>query len=369
MRQEDKNVHWFVLGTRKRNSEVQICDDIRHQEDLECFLPMVYRIRHVNNRRHEALEPAIRGFIFARGTEAGLADYMTRSAYGLYFRKAWFSENKEIKDKLIVDDESMDNFMRFIQSNQKSVRFYKPDEITWVEGDVVKVMIGSAIYEGQIVRIKGKTRFSVNIRESVFATIELTPDLIQSAGKDDIIQYNPDAKTDESIERTADGRKKRKVRYEDRDRRKSNDVEADKKLLTETAWRVLFDLDGNCMGTLREYHIACREVERAMNRLSTYHGVTAALEGELALAMFLGSMAIGGNREEAEKRLRAAHEKLSDSSMLKLRIRFYLAKLTDDVEDMSGVMDEIKKWDARNLMPKQREFLNETRNIRQGKTN
>lgn len=369
MLKEDKNLHWFVLGTRKRNSEVQICDDIRHQEDLECFLPMVYRIRHVNNRRHEALEPAIRGFIFARGTEAELADYIMTSGYGLYFRKAWFSENKEIKDKLIVDDESMSNFMRFIQSNQKSVRFYKPDEITWVEGDVVKVMIGSAIYEGQIVRIKGKTRFSVNIRDSVFATIELTPDLIQSAGKDDVIQYNPDAKTGESIERTADGRKKRKVRYEDRERRKSNNVEADKKLLTETAKRVLFGLDANCMGTLREYHIACSEVGRAMNRLSAYHGVTAALEGELALAMFLGSMAIGGNCEEAEKRLRAAHEKLSDSSMLKLRIRFYLAKLTDDVEEMSGVMDEIKKWDARNLMPKQREFLNETRNIRQGKTN
>ena len=369
MRKEGKKEHWFVLGTRKRNSEVQICDDIRHQDNLDCFLPMVYRIRHVNNRRRESLEPAVRGFIFARGTEATLTDYIITSGYGLYFRKASFSINQKHRDKLIVDDVSMENFIRFIQSNQKSVRFYKPEEITWVEGDMVKVMIGSEFYEGQIVRIKGKTRFSVNIQDSVFATVELTPDLIQTAHNDGVIQYSQENKNGDSIERTADGRKKRKVRYEDRDRRKSNDVEGDKKLLAETAKRVLFDLDESCMGTLREYHIACKEVERAMNRLSTYHGVTAALEGELALAMFLGSMAIGENSEETTERLRNAKEKLSDTSMLKLRIRFYLGKLTGDEKEMSGVMDEIKKWDGRNLQPKQKEFLAETRNIRKGQIN
>ena len=336
---------------------------------MECFLPMVYRIRHDNNRRRESLEPAVRGFVFVRGTEVLLTDYINTSGYGLYFRKSSFSENKIPRDKLIVDDASMENFMRFIQSNQKSVRYFKPDEITWVEGDIVKVMIGSEIYEGQIVRIKGKTRFSVNIRDSVFATVELTPDLIQSSCNDEVIKYDPKANITDSIERTADGRKKRKVRYEDRERHKSNDVEGDKKLLASTARRVLFDLNKDCMGTLREYHIACMEVERTMNRLSTYHGVTAALEGELALAMFLGSMAIGKNREETTKRLRAAQEKLSDTSMLKLRIRFYLAKLTYDENEMSGVMDEIKKWDGRNLLPKQKEFLAETRNIRQRKTN
>ena len=153
MQKEGKKEHWFVLGTRKRNSEVRICDDIRHQDNLDCFLPMVYRIRHVNNRRRESLEPAVRGFIFARGTEAILTDYITTSGYGLYFRTASFSKNRKYPDKLIVDDASMENFMRFIHSNQKSVRFYKPEEITWVEGDVVKVMIGSEFYEGQIVRV------------------------------------------------------------------------------------------------------------------------------------------------------------------------------------------------------------------------
>ena len=196
-----------------------------------------------------------------------------------------------------------------------------------------------------------------------------SPDLIQTAHNDGVIKYSQENKNSDSIERTADGRKKRKVRYEDRDRRKSNDVEGDKKLLAETAKRVLFELDESCMGTLREYHIACKEVERAMNRLSTYHGVTAALEGELALAMFLGSMAIGENSEETTERLRNAKEKLSDTSMLKLRIRFYLGKLTGDEKEMSGVMDEIKKWDGRNLQPKQKEFLAETRNIRKGQIN
>lgn len=331
---------------------------------MECFLPMVYRIRHVNNRRRESLEPAVRGLIFVRGIEAILKDYIATSGYGLYFRRASFSGSQKYRDKLIVDDASMENFMSFVQSNQKSVMFYKPEEITWVEGDIVKVMIGSAIYEGQIVRIKGKTRFSVNIRDSVFATIELTPDLIQISHNDEVIKYNPENKNDDSIERTVDGRKKRKVKYEDRDRRKSNDVEGDKKLLTATARRVLFDLNEDCIWTLREYHIACREVERTMSRLSTYHGVTAALEGELALAMFLGSMAIGEKCEEYITRLRAAKEKLSDASMLKLRIRFYLAKLTNDEEEMSSVKNEIDKWDRKNLKPKEKEFLAETRSIR-----
>lgn len=365
MQHKDKNEHWFVLGTRKRKVETAVCDDIRNEDGLDCFLPMVYRIKQVKNQRHETLEPAIGGLVFARGTEERMADYIGKSRYGLFFRTASFSENRENRDKLIVDDVSMDNFIRFIRTNQKSVRFYKPDEITWVEGDMVKVMIGSAIYEGQIVRIKGRTRFLVSIRDSVFATIELTPDLLQSSLDDDVIRYNADA----GIGRTADGRKKRKVRYEVREKRKSNDVEGDKKLLTATARRVLFDLDGDCMATLREYQVACREVERAMGRLSSYHGVTAALEGELALAMFLGSKAIGADSDEATKRLRTAQEKLSESSMLKLRISFYLARLTDDAEGMDAVMDVVNKWDGRNLQPKQREFLNETRNAIQVKNN
>ena len=122
-------------------------------------------------------------------------------------------------------------------------------------------------------------------------------------------------------------------------------------------------LKSNGVMVSRAYQVARNEVERVMRRVAPYKGVTAALEGELALAMFLGAMATGEDTEAATERMRAAIAKLIDSSMLKFRMRFYLAKLTDDQEEMARIMDTIGSWNLRKPQRKQEAFIKETKGI------
>lgn len=342
MQQLDKDrEYWFVLGSKSVNREMKICNDMRLQH-LECFVPLKYEVRRVRNLKEEKLVPAIRGLIFAKATEDRLTDYILRSKDGLFFRRAAFSDNPEQRDKLIVNDREMATFMEFVKATEQHVRFYKPEEITWVEGEIVRVTIGSKTYEGEIVRVKGKKLFSLRLHNSLFATVTLTPDLLESA---------------EGC--TTEGRKKRSVKYEDRDVRKSKDPEGDKKLLTDTAKRLLFEPYDDTYINQRARQLMQKEVERVMKRLSPYKGVTAALEGELALAMFLGAAAIDGDTEAAAERMKRAIDKLADTSMLKLRMRCYLAKLTNDEAEITRIAETVKTWDHHHLQRKQQELMNE----------
>ena len=155
----------------------------------------------------------------------------------------------------------------------------------------------------------------------------------------------------------------RSKRTEVRERAKSKDVEGDKKLLTESARKLLFVLENLRWEKQREYQVTAKEVERVMIRLSSYKGVTAALEGELALAMFLGSKALKVNEEQATERMRTAITKLQDTSMLKLRMRFYLAKLTGDETELKTIQATIQGWNHQKLQRKQQELMNEIHHL------
>jgi hypothetical protein len=253
----------------------------------------------------------------------------------------------------------MRQFMDFITENQQVVNFFTPEEIEWREGELVKVTIGSTLYEGKIVRIKGKRKkmFALAIPNTMFATIELTPELMQS------IQTEEQNKRQSNI--ITDKRQNNRItkKQDDRDDYRSKDLEADKKLLFEKSFRLLFVLSDQQISMLREYQVTQKEMERAMKRLAHYKGFTAATEGELALPMFMAAMVTGENTENATNRLKKAIERLKDTSILKFRMRFYLAKLTDNQEEMNRISETIRGWKAQGLQSKQRAFLEEVEGI------
>ena len=381
MQQLDKEkAYWFVLGTTTVNREIKIYDAMKLQH-IECFVPLKYQVKRVRNRQQETLVPAISGLIFAHGTEEELKDYMLSSKDRLFFRHSAYSNHQ---DRLIVSDHDMRQFMAFVAENQQVVNYFSPEEIAWREGELVRVTIGTKEYEGKIVRIKGKRKkvFALEIKNTTFATVELTPELMQSIQteeqskrqsnritdkrqKDRITverQSNriTDLKTEEQNKRQSNRLTKR---LDDRDDYRSKDVEADKRLLFEKAFRLLFVLSDQQIGMLREYQVTQKEMERAMKRLARYKGFTAATEGELALPLFMGAMVTGENTEAATERLKKAMERLKDSSMLKFRMRFYLAKLTDDQEELERITQSIQDWKKQPLQRKQREFLEEAQGL------
>jgi hypothetical protein len=388
MQQLDKEkAYWFVLGTTTVNREIKIYDAMKLQH-IECFVPLKYQVKRVRNRQQETLVPAISGLIFARGTEEELKDYMLSSKDRLFFRHSAYSNHQ---DRLIVSDRDMRQFMDFVAAHQQVVNYFSPEEIAWREGELVRVTIGTKEYEGKIVRIKGKRKkvFALEIKNTTFATIELTPELMQCIQTEEQIKRQSnritDLKTEEHIKRqsnritdlkTEEQNKRQSNRItdyrqnnrltkklDDRDDYRSKDVEADKRLLFEKAFRLLFVLSDQQIGMLREYQVTQKEMERAMKRLTRYKGFTAATEGELALTMFMGAMVTGENTEAATERLIKAMERLKDSSMLKFRMRFYLAKLTDDQEELERITQSIQDWKKQGLQSKQRAFLEEVKGL------
>jgi hypothetical protein len=395
MQQLDKEkAYWFVLGTTTVNREIKIYDAMKLQH-IECFVPLKYQVKRVRNRQQETLVPAIAGLIFAHGTEEELKDYMLSSKDRLFFRHSAYSNHQ---DRLIVSDHDMRQFMAFVAENQQVVNYFSPEEIAWREGELVRVTIGTKEYEGKIVRIKGKRKkvFALEIKNTTFATIELTPELMQSIQTEEQSKRQSniitDLKTEEHIKRQSNRitdlkteeqgkRQSNRItdlkteehikrqsnrltkRLDDRDDYRSKDVEADKKLLFEKAFRLLFVLSDQQISMIREYQVTQKEMERAMKRLARYKGFTAATEGELALPLFMGAMVTGENTEAATERLIKAMERLKDSSMLKFRMRFYLAKLTGDQEELERITQSIQDWKKQPLQRKQREFLEEAQGL------
>ena len=389
MQQLDKEkAYWFVLGTTTVNREIKIYDAMKLQH-IECFVPLKYQVKRVRNRQQETLVPAIAGLIFARGTEEELKDYMLSSKDRLFFRHSAYSNHQ---DRLIVSDRDMRQFMDFVAEHQQVVNYFSPEEIAWREGELVRVTIGTKEYEGKIVRIKGKRKkvFALEIKNTTFATIELTPELMQSIQTEEQSKRQrtracslgssknrlTDLKTEEQGKRQSnritdlktEEQNKRQSnrltkRLDDRDDYRSKDVEADKKLLFEKAFRLLFVLSDQQISMIREYQVTQKEMERAMKRLARYKGFTAATEGELALPLFMGAMVTGENTEAAIERLKKAMERLKDSSMLKFRMRFYLAKLTGDQGEMERITQTIQNWKKQPLQRKQREFLEEAQGL------
>ena len=407
MQQLDKEkAYWFVLGTTTVNREIKIYDAMKLQR-IECFVPLKYKVKRVRNRQQETLVPAIAGLIFARGTEEELKNYMLSSKDKLFFRHSAYSNHQ---DRLIVSDHDMRQFMAFVAEHQQVVNYFSPEEIAWREGELVRVTIGTKEYEGKIVRIKGKRKkvFALEIKNTTFATVELTPELMQSIQTEEQIERQSkritknrqnntitdyrqsnritDLKTEEQGKRQSNritdlkteeqsqrqrtracslGSSKNRLtkRLDDRDDYRSKNVEADKKLLFEKAFRLLFVLSDQQISMIREYQVTQKEMERAMKRLARYKGFTAATEGELALPLFMGAMVTGENTEAATERLKKAMERLKDSSMLKFRMRFYLAKLTGDQGEMERITQIIQDWKKQGLQRKQREFLEEAQGL------
>ena len=366
MQQLDKEkAYWFVLGTTTVNREIKIYDAMKLQH-IECFVPLKYKVKRVRNRQQETLVPAIAGLIFAHGTEEELKDYMLSSKDKLFFRHSAYSNHQ---DRLIVSDRDMRQFMDFVAAHQQVVNYFSPEEIAWREGELVRVTIGTKEYEGKIVRIKGKRKkvFALEIKNTTFATIELTPELMQCIQTEEQSkrQRTRACSLGSSKNRITDNRQSNRLtkRLDDRDDYRSKDVEADKKLLFEKAFRLLFVLSDQQISMIREYQVTLKEMERAMKRLARYKGFTAATEGELALPLFMGAMVTGENTEAATERLIKAMERLKDSSMLKFRMRFYLAKLTGDQGEMEKITQIIQDWKKQPLQRKQREFLEEVKGL------
>ena len=308
---------WYSLGCTIQQRELRVRDDVR-KYGLGAFVPLRYTVKTVRGQKQRALVPALSGLIFAKGTLEEVKDYLLEAHYPVYIRRSTFS-NKE--DYLTVPTKEMEDFIAVTESHEEHVTYFRPEEISLQAGDRIRIKGG--LYDGRegvIMRIKGKRnrQLVVQIPGFIAAAVEISPDMLEL----------PKARSEERGQKARS--EERRARSEDTSLREkpSKNIEKDKKLLMETAERLLFEIPDKYQQE-NEYYLLLSELRRARERLKTFKGFTPASEAELALPMYLAAVKLEEGVPEAEERLRKAVEKLKDSSKLKAKCKEYLERLTE----------------------------------------
>ena len=288
---------WYSIGCTSLQKELKVRDDAR-QYGLEAFVPLTYEVKSHRGQKHRILVPAISRMLFVKGTLDEVKDYIQHAHYVVFIRKSTFS-NKE--DYLTVSTKAMENFIATTENNEEHVTYFRPEEISLQEGD--KIRIKGGLYDGRegvIMHIKGKRNkhLVVQIPGILIAAVEMQPEMIELAEKPRISRMTRNKTLTELREKP------------------SKDVNKDKKLLMETAQRLLFEIPDKYQQE-NEYYLLLSELRRCRERLKTFKGFTPASEAELALPMFLAAVKLEDGVAEAEERLRKAVERLKDSSKLK----------------------------------------------------
>ena len=213
---------WYSLGCTIQQRELRVRDDVR-KYGLEAFVPLRYTVKTVRGQKQRALVPALSGLIFAKGTLEEIKDYLLEAHYPVYIRRSTFS-NKE--DYLTVPTKEMEDFIAVTESHEEHVTYFRPEEISLQAGDRIRIKGG--LYDGRegvIMRIKGKRnrQLVVQIPGFIAAAVEISPDMLEL----------PKARSEE-----------RRARSEDTSLREkpSKNIEKDKRLLMETAERLLFEI-------------------------------------------------------------------------------------------------------------------------------
>ena len=285
---------WFSIGCTSLQKELKVRDDARRY-GLPAFVPLTYVVKTHRGQKHRALVPAISQLLFVKGTLEEVKDYIQNAHYVVFIRKSTFSNKEEY---LTVPTKAMEDFIAVTENHEEHVTYFRPEEISLQKGD--KIRIKGGFYDGRegiIMRIKGKRNkhLVVQIPGVLIAAIELSPEMIETP---------PTALRE----------------------RPSKDIDKDKKLLLETAHRLLFDIPDKYQNE-NEYYLLLSELKRTRERLKTFKGYTPASEAELALPMYLAAVKLNDGIPEAETRLINAVEKLKNTSKLKATCLDYLNKL------------------------------------------
>ncbi len=306
----DEEVKWYSVGCASPQKELKVRDDAR-QKGLEAFVPLVYQVKTHKKQKYRALVPALPGLMFIKGTENEVKDYMNKSLFPVYMRKSTFTNKEEF---LTIPTQAMENFIAVTEKNEEHITYFRPEEISLQAGD--RIIVKGGLYDGRegiIMRIKGKRNkhLVVQIPGVLIAAVEIKPELVELQN---LSQTTP-----------SPSYLRRGVTPLDREK-PSKDVEKDKKLLMETAKRLLFEIPDKYQKE-NEYYLLLSELRRCRDRLKSFKGYTPASEAELALPMYLAAVKLEEDVPQAEERLLKAIERLKDSSKLKKLCQEYLGKL------------------------------------------
>ncbi len=173
----DKNkIYWFVMLAYKKEKAAE--DALSGNDGLKYFIPKCCVVKSYHGKKRKHLVPCIPSIIFVHASHAQILKF--KEKYNFLKFVIW---NKSTgKEYLIVRNDKMEDFIKISSSYEKSVRYYKPEEVNLLKGSPVRIHGGQFDgVEGTFVKVAGKRsrQVVVIIPDLLAVSVEVSPDLIE----------------------------------------------------------------------------------------------------------------------------------------------------------------------------------------------
>lgn len=168
---------WFAMSAPYRN-ELKVQKQL-DEFGIRSFIPMREDVVERRGRKSRVMVPAVSNLVFVHAMASTIRTVKPRIPRMQY--KTMRSGEKNIV--ITVPEKEMNDFIAVTSAMAGNVTYYAPEEICLTKGTRVRI-IGGGLFdgaEGVLVKMKGhrSRRFVVAIHDLIYATTEVTPDLIE----------------------------------------------------------------------------------------------------------------------------------------------------------------------------------------------
>jgi transcription antitermination factor NusG len=320
----DNDVHWYVLRA-VFNRELKVRDALR-RAGFYCYVPMCYRVETVHGRKVRRLLPAITELVFIHSTLSAIKEFKLHSKDTVY----WLTTPKDgHREKIIVPDKAMEDFIRLTQQREQEVTYFRPGEISLSKGDRIRIHGGSFDgVEGTLVKIKGKRdkKILVSIPEIIAAAVSIRPEVV------------------ELIEKQVS---------------KSGDSSGDCKELYRLTTQMLTS-PPHRIDQATEYDILYNEISQLYKTLKSLRGYLRTIEGEMALTLMMAEKILKPSiSEETHQRFRNALSVIGEETLLAVRMQYIGGKLLHDETLLNKANNTLSIWKKAGTTSRQKTIIDE----------
>ena len=316
--------HWYVLRAIFRKEE-KVRDKLR-LAGYRCYVPMCYRVDTVKGHKVRRFVPAITELVFVYATQEAITDFKFHCKETVY----WLTKpNGHKRERIIVPDKAMEDFIRVTQKNEQSVTFFRPDELNLNKGDHIQIHGG--IFdgvEGVLLKVKGKRekQLVISVPGITAAAVSIHPEIVEVFSK----KVEP-----------------------------SRNTQADRRELIRLCTRMLTSAPDRLSQSL-EYDMLHQEIFRLYESLKTLKGYVPSAEGELSLSLLMAEYALGENVHETEQRYLRALALQKQQSLLQVRMLYIGGILLKRQDLLDQAQQSIVIWKSNGPSDRQAEIISET---------
>ena len=169
-------VRWYVMIAYKQESEAERV--LSGDDGLEYYIAKHYIVQTFHGKKKERLVPVIPSIVFVHASQVQIVRF--KEKYNFIKFSTWNTRDGIVY--LTVSDKEMNDFIRVSQSNENSIRYYRPGDLNLKQGTRVRIHGGQFDgIEGTFIRIKGRrSRQVVVIIPNVLAiSVEVHADLLE----------------------------------------------------------------------------------------------------------------------------------------------------------------------------------------------